>query len=161
KAAPDNRAAWDAIAIAWQTERYGDRFGTRLMWSWRASEDDLHVLGDVRDKHAIVLGCGGGQDAVALEKLGAIVGGIDTSPKQLEYARKYAQRNGADNVSFVECAAEDLSRFDDARFDVAISIQVFDYIAQLDAALAETARILKPGGMLAIAVKHPFDVIVD
>lgn len=158
---PDNRASWDAIAKAWQDERYGDRFGTKLMWSWRASEDDLHVLGNVRGKRAIVLGCGGGQDAVALEKLGATVVGIDTSPKQLAYARGYAQRNSADNVSFVECALEDLSRFDDASFDLAVSILVFDYVERLGEALAEAARVLKPGGVLAIAVKHPLDVIVD
>ena len=159
--APDNRASWDAISAAWQAERGGDRFGTKLMWSWRASEDDLHVLGDVGGKRVIVLGCGGGQDAVALAKLGASAVGIDQSPKQLEYARAYAQRNAADNASFVQCAVEDLTRFDDASFDLAVSIHVLDYVQEIGAALHEAARVLKTGGVLAIAVKHPFDVRVD
>jgi len=159
--APDNRAAWDAIAAAWQEERYGDRFGTRLMWTWRSSEDDLRLLGDVRGKHAIVLGCGGGQDAVALEKLGAVVVGIDQSPKQIAYAKKYAARHDAPNASFVEADIQDLSRFDDASFDLAISIGVMEYVERTDLALAEASRVLRTGGTLVLSVKHPFDVIVD
>jgi ubiquinone/menaquinone biosynthesis C-methylase UbiE len=159
--APDNRAAFDAIAGVYQEERYGDRFGERLMWSWRASEDDLHVLGDVRGKRAIVLGCGGGQDCVALAKMGAVAVGVDSSPEQLKYARRFAAGHDAANASFVDADVEDLSRFDDASFDLAVSIHVFDYVERIEAALAEAARVLKPGGLFAIAIKHPFDVIID
>ncbi|MEX2226513.1 MAG: methyltransferase domain-containing protein [Dehalococcoidia bacterium] len=158
---PDNRAAWEAIAKAWQDERYGDRFGTRLMWTWRSSEDDLHVLDDVRGKRAIVLGCGGGQDAVALEKLGAVVVGVDQSPSQIAYAKKYAVRHAAPNASFGEGPIEDLSRFDGASFDLAIAIGVMEYVERIDLALAEAARLLRTGGTLVLSVKHPFDVIVD
>jgi SAM-dependent methyltransferase len=158
---PDNTAAWDAIAAAWQDERYGDRFGTKLMWSWRASEDDLRLLDDVRGKRAIVLGCGGGQDAAALEKLGAIVVGVDASAVQIAYAKKYALRNDALNASFVEADVTDLSRFDDASFDLAVSIGVMEYVERLDLALAEAARVLRQGGLLVLSVKHPFDVVVD
>jgi len=161
---PDNRAAWDAIAKEWQDERYGDRFGTRLMWTWRASEDELRLLDDAggaRGKHAIVLGCGGGQDAVALEKLGAIVVGVDQSPAMIEYAKKYAARHGATNASFVEADIEDLSRFDDSTFDLAISIGVMEYVEHADRALGGAARVLRPGGTLVLSLKHPFGVIVD
>jgi ubiquinone/menaquinone biosynthesis C-methylase UbiE/8-oxo-dGTP pyrophosphatase MutT (NUDIX family) len=159
--APDNRAGWDAIAGAYQTERRGDRFGTKLMWSWRASEDELRVLGDVRGKRAVVLGCGGGQDVVALVKMGAVAIGIDYSARQLEYARKYAGRNAADNASFIECGIEDLSRFDDASFDLALSIFVLDYVERIEQVLNEAARVLRPGGVLAMAVKHPLGARTD
>jgi ubiquinone/menaquinone biosynthesis C-methylase UbiE len=158
---PDNRAAWETIAKAWQEERYGDRFGTKLMWSWRASEDDLQLLGDVRGKRAMVLGCGGGQDAVALEKLGAMVVGVDQSPAQVAYAKKYASRHVAPNASFVEADITDISRFDDTSFDLAVSIGVLEYVERLDLALAEASRLLRPSGTLVLSVKHPFDVIVD
>jgi len=158
---PDNSAAWESIAARWQEQRYGDRFGSKLMWTWRSSEDDLHLLDDVRGRRAIVLGCGGGQDAVALEKLGAIVVGIDQSAAQIEYARKYAARHNAVNASFAQCAIEDLSRFDDCSFCLAISIGVMEYVEHLDAALGEASRVLAPGGPLYLSVKHPFDVIID
>jgi ubiquinone/menaquinone biosynthesis C-methylase UbiE/ADP-ribose pyrophosphatase YjhB (NUDIX family) len=159
--APDNRAGWDVIAAAYQKERYGDRFGEKLMWSWRASEDDLQVLGDVKGKRALVLGCGGGQDVVALVKLGAIAVGVDSSPTQLAYARKFAQGRDADNASFAEGCVEDLSRFDDASFDLAVSIHVLDYVERVGDALVEAFRVVKSGGALAIAIKHPFGAHVD
>jgi ubiquinone/menaquinone biosynthesis C-methylase UbiE/ADP-ribose pyrophosphatase YjhB (NUDIX family) len=159
--APDNRAAWNKIARAYQEERYGDRFGERLMWSRRASEDDLHVLDAVRHKRALVLGCGGGQDVVALEKLGALAVGIDAAPEQLAYAKRHAMRHEAANAAFVECDVCDLSRFDDESFDLAVSINALDYVDDVDAALSEANRVLRAGSTFALAVKHPFDVRID
>ncbi len=156
--APDNRAGWDAIAAAYQEERYGDRDAGRLKWSRGLHEDELLLLDDVRGKRAIVLGCGGGQDVVALSGMGAIAVGIDVSTKQLEYAKKYAERHGAANASFVEGTVEDLSRFDDESFDLALSVHVLGYVERAERAFAEAARVLKAGGALVIAVPHPFNI---
>ncbi len=154
----DNVAGWDAISKAYQEEIFGDRFGTALMWSWPSlSEDDLQLLGDISGQRALVLGCGGGQDVVALEKLGAIAVGIDASSRQIEYARKYAQRHEAINSSFVEGTVEDLSRFDDASFDLAVSARMLNYVERIEETLRETARVLKPGGRFVFSVRHPFD----
>jgi ubiquinone/menaquinone biosynthesis C-methylase UbiE len=160
--APDNRAGWNKIARAYQDERYGDRFGERLMWSWRASEDDLRVLGEgVQRRRALVLGCGGGQDVVALAKMGAVAVGIDSSTEQLTYAKRHATKHAADNAAFVEGDVRDLARFDEESFDLAISVHALDYVDDAVAVLEEAARVLKPGSTLALAVKHPFDVRVD
>lgn len=159
--APDNQAGWDAISEAYQREFYGERYGERLMWSRRASEDDLHVLDEVRGRRALVLGCGGGQDVVALAKMGAIAIGVDYSPKQIAYAKKYAASLSVENASFVEGTVDDLTRFDDESFDLAVSIYTLDFVERVDAVIAEAARVLKPGGVLAIAVKHPFGAVVE
>ncbi len=155
--APDNRAGWDAIAAAYQEERYGDRDAGRLKWSRGVHEDELRLLDDVRGKRALVLGCGGGQDVVALSKMGAVAIGIDVSAKQIAYAQKYADRHGAVNASFVEGTMEDLSRFNDGSFDVAVSIHALGYVEHAERAFGEAARVLKAGGVLAIAVPHPFN----
>lgn len=155
---PDNREAWNTIARAYQDERYGDRHPGRLRWSYGMYEDELRLLGDVRAKHAIVLGCGGGQDVVALDKMGAMPIGIDFSREQIAYAKRYAERHGAENASFVEGDITDLSRFDGNKFELAISIHVLDYVERIDRVLSETARVLKTGGILVISVPHPFDV---
>ena len=155
--APDNRASWDAISAAYQEQFFGERFGERFMWSWSIAEDDVHLLDEVRGKRVLVLGCGGGQDCVALDKMGAIAVGIDQSAKQIEYARKYAARHDAPNASFVEGTVEDLSRFDDESFDAAVSAHMLNYVERIDDTLRETARVLKPGGALVISVLHPFD----
>lgn len=163
--APDNRAGWDTIAKSYQEEAYGDRDAGRLKWSWGLFEDELQILGDVRGQRAIVLGCGGGQDVLALARMGAVAVGVDASAKQLEYARKHlvhhASEDGAANASFVEGDVADLSRFDDASFDLAVSIHALGYVEQAGLAVAEAARVLKPGGVLAIAVQHPMHHMRD
>ena len=155
--APDNRASWDAISAPYQEQIFGERFGDRFMWSWATSENDLHLLDDVRGKRVLVLGCGGGQDAVALANMGAIATGIDQSAKQIAYAKAYASRHDALNASFVEGSIEDLSRFDDASFDMAVSAHVLNYVERIEDTLRETHRVLKPGGSFALSVRHPFD----
>lgn len=155
--APDNTAGWDAIAKAYQDEIYGDRFGTSLMWSWSLSEEDLRLLDDVSGKRAIVLGCGGGQDVVALDKLGAIAVGIDASAAQIAYARKFALKNSALNSSFAEGSVDNLSRFDDDSFDLAVSAHALNYVEHIEDALRETARVLKGGASFTLSVRHPFD----
>lgn len=155
--APDNLTGWDTIAKSYQEERYGDRDAGRLMWSWGLFEDDLNVLGDVQGKRALVLGCGGGQDVVALAEMGAVAVGIDYSPKQIEYARKYLTHHPTDNASFVEGDMTDLSRFDDESFDVVVSIHALDFVEDAPTAVSEAARVLKPGGVFANAVTHPFN----
>ena len=157
----DNRAGWDAISAAYQRERYGDRDVGRLKWSWGVYEDELCLLDDVRGRRAIVIGCGGGQDVVALERMGARAVGVDISREQIAYAKMYALRHGAENASFVQCDATDLSRFDDESFDVAVSIHVLGYIQDVARVLAETARVLRQGGVFAFAVPHPFDWVAS
>jgi SAM-dependent methyltransferase/ADP-ribose pyrophosphatase YjhB (NUDIX family) len=160
-AAPDNAAGWNAISKAYQTERYGERDPGRLKWSWGLFEDELRVLDDVRGKRALVLGCGGGQDVVALSKMGALAVGIDISTEQVSYAKKYALRQNAQNASFVEGDMQDLSRFDDASFDLAVSVYALQFVERAGVAIAEAARVLKPGGVLAISVSHPFNITRD
>jgi 2-polyprenyl-3-methyl-5-hydroxy-6-metoxy-1,4-benzoquinol methylase len=156
---PDNRAAWDAISKRYQDDFYGERSLGRLKWTRGIYEDDLRLLDDVKEKHALVVGCGGGQDCVALAHMGAIVVGLDVSEQQLAYARRHAAKHRADNASFVHGTAEDLSRFDDASFDLVISIHALGYVEHAGRAIDEAARVLRPAGVLAIAVPHPWDQV--
>jgi SAM-dependent methyltransferase/ADP-ribose pyrophosphatase YjhB (NUDIX family) len=160
-AAPDNRAGWDAIAAAYQRDRFGDRYADSLMWSWHLREDDVRLLGDIRGKRVLALGCGGGQDVVALSKMGAVAVGIDASEKQIDYAKEYAQRHGAQNASFAVGSVEDLSRFDDESFDAAVAAHMLNYVQRIDDTLREVHRVLRGGGVLAISVRHPFDVMLS
>ena len=158
--APDNRAAWDAISKAYQDDVFGERFPGKLMWSWTISEDDVHLLDDVSGKHAIVLGCGGGQDVIALCEMGAIAVGVDQSEQQIAYARKLATKRSASNASFVVGSVHDLSRFHDRSFDAAVSAHVLNYVERIDETLAEAARILRPGGIFALSIQHPFNAML-
>ena len=54
----------------------------------------FRLLGDLRDKTILDVGCGEGEDGMILAKLGARVTGLDVSPAAIELARQRAQVNG-------------------------------------------------------------------
>jgi len=92
------------------------------------------------------LGCGGGHlvrdIARAVGDTGRAVG-LDASADQLESAATHCA--GLESVEFIEGSAAAMT-FEDRSFDSLASIQMLEYIAEVDAALAEARRVLKTGG---------------
>ena len=84
--------------------------------------------------------------------LAAVVGhtghvtGVEISDSMLALARRRIEGGVvADRVTFVKGDAAELP-FPDASFDAATSTQVYEYVPDLDRALAELFRVLRPGG---------------
>lgn len=100
------------------------------------------------------LGCGEGELALALARLGARVTGVDFMPRAIEAARRNARRAAAEGavqgeVSFL-CA--DLHAWQPAqRFDVLLSIDVFEHVRDPEAFLRRMAGFLAPGGVAVMA----------
>ncbi|HET9557213.1 MAG TPA: methyltransferase domain-containing protein, partial [Actinomycetota bacterium] len=75
------------------------------------------------------------------------VTGVDASPQTLELARRRTE--GRDNVELHLADATALP-VPDGAFDAALSVQVLEYVTDLDAALAELHRAVAPGGRVVI-----------
>jgi arsenite methyltransferase len=99
------------------------------------------------------LGSGAGTDAffAALQvgDRGGVVG-IDMTDEQLAKAQRLRAEHRIANVTFQEGRIERLP-FEDASFDAVISNGVINLAPDKDAVFAEAARVLRPGGRLAIA----------
>ncbi len=152
--APDNREAWNTISRAYQDEKQISV--EQLIYGARCpGEDELRLLGDISGLHAIVLGCGGGQDCIVLAKQGAQVIGVDLSDKQIEYGRRLAEREGV-LVTLLQGNVEELRGIEDETQDLALSIHALNYVERIDRTFAEAYRVLRRGSAFVMSLHHPF-----
>ena len=95
-------------------------------------------------RRALDIGCGGGFLAEQFAGLGVRVVGIDPSGVSLRAARAHAGRDLP--IDYCRAAGERLP-VPDASFDVVYCCDVLEHVEDLGAVLAETARVLRPGGL--------------
>ena len=130
---------WDRL----RDELYGERFHLGALAA--LAEADW-VLGD--------LGCGTGETSATLAPFVQHVIAVDASAPMLQAARKRLQT--FDNVELRRGELEALP-IDDARLDAATLMLVLHYVVEPLRALAEVARVLKPGGRLIVVDMLPHD----
>ncbi len=111
-------------------------------------------LADLQEGESVIdLGSGSGMDAFfAADAVGAegSVVGIDFTPEQLEKSRALAAENGFAQVEFREGRIDRMPVPDDS-FDCAISNGVVNLAPEKAAVFADAARVLRPGGRIALA----------
>ncbi|HEX8744098.1 MAG TPA: methyltransferase domain-containing protein [Thermoleophilaceae bacterium] len=96
------------------------------------------------------VGCGPGYYVAELaERVGEAghVSGVDLSAAMLALAKGRCAE--LPNTDFREGDATALP-FDDGVFDAVVSVQVLEYVADVEAALAELHRVLRPGGRVVL-----------
>ena len=124
-----------------------DLFGERVhLAAFAALADPTWTVGD--------LGCGTGQASAALAPFVARVIAVDASAAMLQAAKK--RLYGFDNVELRRGELEALP-IDDARLDAATLMLVLHHVPEPERALAEVARVLKPGGRLLLVDMQPHD----
>ncbi len=109
-------------------------------------------FGELRGRRAIDLGCGTGRHTRGLVEAGASVVAADLTPAMLERART---KLAGCRVDWLQLALPGPLPFADATFTVAVLGLVAEHIDDLDASLAEVARILEPGGRCLLSALHP------
>lgn len=97
--------------------------------------------------------CGTGNLAIPLARRGAVVTGVDIAPNLLLQARERAAHQGL-AITFDEGDAEQLP-YADASFDAVVSMFGAMFAPRPEVVASELARVLKPGGLLAMANWNP------
>lgn len=156
----DNAAAWDRHSAAYQAgarlptdvAHYGPDIG---------SEADYRLLGDLKGKRVLELGCGGAQCSIAFAKQGAIAIGVDFSGEQLAFARRLCEKEGV-KVELHHGDLADLAFLRADSIDVVFSAYALGYVDDLSRVFRQVHRILKTGAPLVFSLPHPaYDTIDD
>ena len=117
---------------------------------YHASESLAEALDLIPGERVLDVACGSGNGAISAARRtwGGVVG-ADYVPSLLERGRERAAAERLD-VEFVEADAQDLP-FEDAGFDVAMSIFGAMFAPDQERTAAELLRVVKPGGRIGMA----------
>lgn len=111
------------------------------MASYRLAEDRC------RGKRVLELGCGTGYGAKHLAALAEHVEAIDVAADAIEYARSHY---ASPNLHFRQVLPGARLPYPDGSFDVVLSFQVLEHVADETMYLSEAARVLRNGGELLL-----------
>lgn len=106
---------------------------------------------------ALEVGCGTAALSAALAARGADVVASDVSLRWLVLARKRLAEGGWHGVELVACAAESLP-FESESFELVAAADVIEHVADPDRFVAESARVLRPGGLLFLATPNRYSL---
>jgi SAM-dependent methyltransferase len=150
-----NRRWWDAAAPAYLAEHGDDLGAVDFLWGPEGlREADAHLLGDVAGRRVLEIGCGSAPCARWLRTAGADVVALDLSAGMLARAAELNRSSGVD-VPLVQADAGALPL---ASGSVDLACSAFGglpFVADVEGALAEVARVLRPGGRFVASVNHP------
>jgi SAM-dependent methyltransferase len=141
------RDAWERNAADWV--RWARKPGHDSYW--RFHRDRFLSLVPAPGGLTLDVGCGEGRVTRDLAALGHRVIGVDASEAMIAAAREA----DADGEYVVADAAE--LPFPDAYADLVVAFMSLMDVDDMPAAVGELARVLEPGGRLALAVVHPIN----
>ncbi len=121
--------------LAYIRDRAADRFGRDI--TARRPFEGLRLLD---------IGCGGGLLCEPMARLGFEVTGIDATEKNVRVAGVHAEQGGLD-IDYRCATPEDLPG-DGPTFDVVLTMEVVEHVADVNAFLNSCATLVAPGGLL-------------
>ncbi|MCB9878593.1 MAG: 3-demethylubiquinone-9 3-O-methyltransferase [Planctomycetes bacterium] len=135
----DRGGWWDPDCKEFASLRAVSEFRRQLLLRW---------LGDVVGRVIVDLGCGGGLLALPLAERGAQVIGLDLASGALRDAQRTADERGV--ALYVAGASLLRSPLRSGCADVVLLADVVEHLDEPAAAVAEAARLLRPGGSLFV-----------
>ena len=134
---------YDQVADSWWTKQ--TRWVRTLAKMVPARLRFFDRLIDWSGKDVLDLGCAGGFMSEALARRGAEVTGIDPAAQAIAAAKTHAEQEGL-AIRYDVGVGEHLPYPANA-FDAVVCVDVLEHVEDLEKVIAESARVLKPGGL--------------
>lgn len=132
---------WDSLYESEDVYGLVHRLRQRLALEW------IDNLATAPEARVLEIGCGAGHTSVALGQRGFSVDAVDSTPAMLQIARSKVAEARLSNVRLTMQDAHRLA-YPDATHDLVVALGVVPWLHSPGVALAEMARVLKPGGHL-------------
>ncbi len=110
---------------------------------------DPHTTASLRGLDILDIGCGGGLLCEPLARLGARVSGIDAAAESVAAATEHSARSGL-SIEYRAATPETLAESGRV-FDAVISMEVIEHVEDVDAFLAASGSLVRPGGVLLLS----------
>ncbi len=111
----------------------------------------IRVIGKPSNALILDVGCGSCDKSIRLAKRGFFVKGIDLSESVLEMGEKNIEFEGLSSKITLQCDNIRELSFENKHFDYILCWGVLMHIPDLEKAISELSRVLKPGGFLIIS----------
>jgi len=98
------------------------------------------------------IGCGGGLLCEPMARLGATVSGIDAGDKNVAIASLHAGQSGL-AIDYRQQLPEELVKTGKT-FDIVLNMEVIEHVTDVDAFLAASAALVKPGGVMVLSTMN-------
>lgn len=146
-----NQKGWNVVAPLFHAgtalPKYGPLAGT---------EDELQLLGDLKGKTVLELGCGSGHTLEYLWKVkqAGELWALDLSQEQLRFTRELLTQENIPATLFLSSMDENLG-IPQAHFDLVVAIYSLGWTPDLPTTLSLVYSYLKPGGKFVFSWEHP------
>ncbi len=124
---------------------------------------EIDELGEVTGKELLHLQCHIGTDTLSWARRGAIVTGLDFSPKAIIEAKRFADILDIDDAKFVVSSVKDAAaNLDNKKFDIIYTGRgAICWLPDLDEWASVCSTLIKPGGVLYFEETHPTLDLLD
>lgn len=145
-----NKNSWDAIADEWFEATALPLYGI-----YTPDENQLNLLGDLKSKKILEIGCGSGHSLLWCKKHNAdILWGIDLSSRQVSNADKLLNNSGY-SATLVNAPMEENDGIPVGYFDVVYSIYAIGWTTDLQRTFDNIYSYLKKDGIFVFSWDHP------
>jgi SAM-dependent methyltransferase len=138
------------------SEAYFSEIETKR-YRWHYHLDDLFRSLEGSRGRLLEVGSGIGVDSIQLARCGFDVTAVDLTDNAIRVAREFAQHRGV-TIDFRLGNAEQLD-FPDESFDAVYSFGVLHHTPDIEQAVSEVRRVLKPGGIAYVMLYHRESVV--
>ncbi|WP_300405865.1 class I SAM-dependent methyltransferase [Nocardioides sp.] len=150
-----NGPDWDRYADEYQATHGAFLGDVGFVWGPEGlTEAEAGLLGPLTGRDVLEVGSGAGQCSRWVRSQGGRAVGLDLSHRQLQHSRRLDDETGVPVPSVLGTATH--LPFAPASFDIVFcSFGALQFVHDIERAVTETARVLRPGGRFAFSITHP------